>query len=318
MGLAEKTSKAVLGLANVVTSASAALPNADPSPSSLNIDPSEKTRSVIDRLLDLQIPVSLKEWLEAPLKSLGLSIDQKEVPGSFSSPPRFYTVVKNSASERALWNIPKDILLDDSKWESIGGVMMAINITDQTIITVSEDLENPHPAYEVYKKSWNQLFRITWKFVPWGSLQTIKNTAAIQQQELLSTFFDLSDVIAKGQQTPIVNRISDDDVGKIAGIVAKLAEFIDDGEKAWRLNMGQAGLKQLVGKLTFSGAPKIVAFGVFSQLQDDSPLADYPLDSVLGRLLWQIQSISDMGTDDKTVIRTIIKTHNLAPSFFKD
>jgi hypothetical protein len=317
MGVAEQTNRAVRGLANIVTSASAALPNADPTPSALIIDPGEKTRSVIDRLLDLQIPDSLKDWLATPLKSLGLEIDKKEVKGSFNSPPRFYTVIKNAASERALWNVPKDVLQDDSKWESIGGVMMALRIKNQTIVAVSEDLENPHPAYEVYKKTWTEIFGITWKFVPWGSLQTIKSTASLQQSELLSTFFELSDLITQGQQS-IDKRISDNDVVLIAAIVARVKDFIDDGEKAWRLYMEQAGLKQLTGKLSFSGPPKTAAFGVFSQLQDMSPLPDYPLDSVLGRLLCQLQLIADMEQADKAAIRAIIKTHNLAPSFFKD
>lgn len=312
----QSASEFVESIANVVVGASAALPNA--TPSSLTIDSNERTGNVLERLLDLQVPPSMK-WMEGPLSALGFSIVAKEVQGSFNSPARFYTVLKNAVGERAVWNIPKETLKDDQKWESIGAVMVVLDITDQTIIAVSEDLENPHPAYEVYKKTWLARFRITWKFVAWGSLQSIKGMNEIQQMELLATFFELADLIerAQEQKTPL-KRITDNEVGTIAGLLAKLPEFIDKGELAWRLNLTQAGLGSLAGKFTYGGPVNVVAFGVISTLRDHVPLDDHPQDSVLGRFLCQVLTIADLNADDGALIRAVVRTYNLAPSFLKE
>lgn len=300
-------------LANVATSASVALPNADPTPSTLGLDPGEKAQKITWELLDLKIPNSLRDWLTPPLASLGFSIEPKEVQGTFS-PKRSYNLIRNAVGQHSLFHIPNKILEDGSNWEAVGSVISVLRLKKQVLIVVSEGLENTNVAYKVVGRPlWLEDAEVSWTFVPWGDLQAIKPMPADDQRAFLPNLLQLEELLEEARKLPVC-KVTDAEIGTLANILSLLPEFIDNGEQAWRLRMGQAGLKELTGMFDFGGAPKIVAFGVISQLRNYAVLPDRPRDQVLGRLLCQVLTIADLRPDDANEIKNVLKTYNLAPS----
>jgi hypothetical protein len=315
MGLAERTSRAVQGLATLATSVTAAIPNIDPTPSSLVIDPGEKARGVTNQLLDVRIPDSLKTWLMGPLASLAFSIDHVEVQRFTEK--RFYTLIKNSVGQISMFHVPKDILESAGGVETLDAVISALRIKKQTLIVVSENCEKVHLDFAVLgAPTWLE-DGVQWEFVPWEYLELAKTKTDDQKRVYLPRLFHLEGLLKEAQKLP-VHKITETEVSTLVNIVSQIPQFIDNSEQAWRLTLAQAGLNELITSLKFDGASKDVSFSVINQLRYYAPLNDFPQDQVLGRFLCQILLIQGLKTADIVIIQGIVKTYNLAPSFVKD
>jgi hypothetical protein len=315
MGLLDATSTVAQGLAQLAARASEVLPNAAPN-APLDIDTAEKTKTITHRLVDLRIPDSLKEWIVPPLGSLGFSIIPVEVQGNFGTPTRSYDVIRNAAGQRSLFHFPKEILEDGASWESVSNVIAVMRLRNQALVILSEGLQSAHVAYSaVAEPLWLTDFKVTATFVPWPHLTEIKPMAMNDQLVFLPKILRLEDLLAAAQALPTTgSKLSDAERATLADILGRLATFTDQGDKAWRLLLQQAGLGELIPGLDLAGTANDVAFRLVSNLRYYAPLPAYPNDHVLGLMLCQVLTMGDLKPADCDQIKLIIKKYNLAPS----
>ncbi len=317
MGIAEYTSKGLEKFANLVTSVSEVLPNADPTPSTLAIDPGERAQDTGQKLLDLKIPKALAAWLPLPLASLGFSIEPIEVPGNKYTPSRSYSVIKNAAGQHSMFHIPMAILKDGSNWEAVGSIIssMGQRLKKQVLIVVSENLDVPSVAYSALgRPMWLAAWEVKWTFVPWGELQQIGPLPESDQLTFLPQTLQLEGLLEEARKLPASTKITIAEIATLAEILARLAQFTDSGGQAWRLLLDQAGLKEFTGSLQLGETPKIVAFSLLDRLKDIAPVVAFPQDQVLGLLLCEVLKIGDLPPADSVCIKDIMKKYNLAPT----
>ena len=314
MGIAEYTSKGLEKLANLATSVSEALPNIDPTPSTLAIDPGERAQNTDRKLVDLTIPKSLTGWLSPPLTSLGFSIESKEVPGNSYTPTRSYSVIKNAVGQRSVFHIPMAILQDGSNWEVVGSVISVLRLRNQILIVMSEGLPEADLAYSlVGAPLWSDDFKITWTFVSWTHLEGIKTKPGDDQRVFIPKLLKLEDLLEEARKLPVF-KITDAEIATLSNIFGRLPQFTEGRERAWRLLFDQAGLKDLAGYFEFDGAPKEVAFMLMGRLKQYAPVPASPQDQVLGLLLCQVLTYGELTPDDANLIKGVLKNYNLAPS----
>jgi|GEM_PF-3959589 len=299
-------------LANAVTRVPEALPKADTTPTTLGIDPGEKTATTTQELRDFTLPKSLKDWLAPSLQSLGFSIETTKVERRFS-PERSYDVIKNAAGSRVILHFSKNIITDASNWEAVGGAIQAMQFRDVILLVVSEKVERMAVGYTVLAVPlWADDFKVTWTFVPWGDLEELRSMGESGLASLPSVL-KLEPLMAQAQQIPI-GEISNEDLGLLAGIVSRLSQFTDEGGRGRRVLVTEAGLGGVVTDLDYTGAAINVAFSLLNALSRQRRLQSHPDDEVLGLFLCHVLTIGELRPDDATKIKTILSTYKLAPT----
>jgi len=302
-------------LANLATSASEALPNANPLPDTLAIDPGERSRSADELLLDVRVPKSLSDWLTLPLATLGFSIETVNIPGNPFTQPRAYSVLKNVVGQNSIFHIPNAVLKDTAAWVAVGAaISVGFRLKNQVLIVVSENMVEATLPYETLGKPvWLRDWGIEWKFVSWSYLEQIRTMAQDAQLSFLPQLLNLEKLIADALTLPASPKIGPPEIATLAYILGGMSQFTDNGDQAWRLLMTQAGLTAYIGSLQLGPTPNITAFGLLDQLKNYAPIPEFPNDQALGLLLCQVLKENPSTTDADT-IKGILRKFNLAPT----
>lgn len=320
MGIIETTST----FAQFVARASEVLPNITPNAGALEIDPGEKARSIAEKLEDFCVPQTLRDLLTPSLGELGFEINTVQLNGLPGTPPGSHNVIENRAGHRSLLHFPKAVLEDPLVWQSVGNVFQRLNLRNEILLILSEGLGTTHPFYRgVGQRLWQDIYKVTAPFLPWTDLMPSEPMAKSDLLTVLPALLQLEDLITEARILPpikvVATNITPAEVTTLANILGQLPEFFDSGPTGWRVYMNQAGLSDLIGNLSLSGATTImVAFGLITQLNNHKVLPDLPEDQVLGRFLRAVLTITDLRTAEKVQINNILETYNLTPSFRDD
>jgi hypothetical protein len=297
-----------------VARTSEALPRADTTGSSLTLDSSDLSESLTRQLIDLKLPRSL-DWLGAPLQALGLTLAPVEVPGRFGSPTRSYHVIKNSVGQCSLFHIPKSTLDKTASWEAVGTVIDVVRLQEQVLLIVSEGVDAGPVAYSVMMEPyWRERFAIRATFIPWRHLQEIKEQTETEQQLFLPKLLQFEDLLRKAQEVAVAGAvISDEELLRIAGMIALISVFTDEQRRGWRVTFEAAGLGQIIGSFEFNGTPELVALDVLKRLKTRIPLETSPGRPVLGMFLAALLRTQPVPTTDADYIRQMIVKYRLVP-----
>jgi hypothetical protein len=308
MGLVESLTQSVV---TQVVRAAEALPTT--SQSTLSIDSAEIAQSLGREMLDLRMPTALREWLTAPLQSLGFSIEKIEVPGRFGSATRTYDVIKNRAGQCSVFHIRKQVLEVGSSWEALGNAIIATQLKKQILLIMSEGLDAAHVAYTVVLDSlWEDDLKIRASFVPWRHLQEIKDSAKTDQLTYLPKVLKLNELMAAALETSSDSG-EEADLLRVATIIATVPRFIENSEEQWRLLFEAAGLKSLILDFQEKIKTREGGIAILSTLRKYAPLASHPNDSVLGLLLVAVTQIKEIPTEDAKFVQVVATRYSLTP-----
>jgi Effector-associated domain 8 len=312
MGVLNQAGKIVEGLGQMAEGTTEAVVRADPTRSNLAIDSRDQAQAVAT-LTDLRIPPALREWLVPALQELQFTITTVEARVIYP-PRRSLDVIQNVGGQRACLHVPQEILKNAEKMFDLTGIMSAMELRDQVVIVLSQNLESTAAVYNsIVKRQWHDLFKLEWCFVPWTQLEEIKSLSTDQKAALLPPLLRLEELMTQAQAL-VAPMILDEDIAKLATIFGNLALFTDEGGRAWRNFLQQAGLRDYVGGLELKGAPKFVASYLMDQFKFYGPLPEHPNDKALGLFLCATLTFNDLRPEDLAYIKQTIKKYCLAPS----
>lgn len=96
-------------------------------------------------------------------------------------------------------------------------------------------------------------------------------------------------------------------------IVAALYEFNDDGPRARRVLLEQAGLAQFVSGLNLSGPARTIAGDIMGMLEQFGPLSERQPTHALGMLLSYVLTLPELPRESAKVLAEMIVKYSLVP-----
>jgi hypothetical protein len=232
-----------------------------------------------------------------PADAIGLTLNNRELRGTFSG--RLYNVTElgNGTVKRWLVQGKDDVLTDPSadNRERLG-MLQFLFAQDDKVYFMAEGVDAPNWALQnIVEKLWKQS---RGKIVPWSQVNGLCELPLSDQIDFLRSKFDLEGVQATPDESP---NLTTNDIDAIVVVLVTFSEFTDvAGRQALIM---EAGLRDLASDVDLQGAARTVAYNLLFQLRRKPKLATGS--TALGALLAVLIKRPTVPTDQVTLLTEI-------------
>ena len=270
-------------------------------------------RDPLQALQQLQLQKDLTDLLSPLLWELGLSLESAQAWDTSTYKQRTYSMITTTTGlSHTLVYIPHWILEDEND-ASVNAIraMATVFSPSTPIVIFSPSLHSLSPQIQnVLENEWSETCHIKAIVIAERKIKQLQNLKELIAQKIwITKELQLHDLLQGGS----TDELSSEDSGALIDIIAQLPSVTDEKGRGRRMLLEGAGLKHYIRKIELSGDSGTFAEEVIGKLQDLKPRGVKPGYEPLGLLLLSLLDSSEPSTNEKELIKRIIRKYKLAP-----
>jgi hypothetical protein len=261
----------------------------------------------IEAIRDMCLPPKAREYLDAPLRDLGLEIWPGIIRVS-EGVERHYSVIGKDEQQRIVLHIKSWILDGPNELKFMALTSLPSAFEEGTrLYILSEGLDIiPSRAYRrMILEQWPRRQRVMTTFVPWVDIKSLQGTRA---QQDLKEILEL-EVTQPAPSESSADDITSEEIQRLVKIVSGWPDFLEPNGRSVAAFL--AGLREVLSGFDYTGGRRVFAGKLIMRLLQYGEVEDGQ--HVLGMLLHYLSGLDDMPRDDKEFMDGVIRKYRLMP-----